>query len=169
MRARSSLGCWSIFLVCFLALKPALAQPTSASWVRDSARSAALAKLSFGTRVQVLTVELSFVEGPLLERSDTSLVIGAFGGQVAVPAARVRAVSVGRSGVKRGAITGCITGGIVFGLWAGGVVSSQCEATDCSSAFFEGFAIGMGYGGAVGAVIGLVIGSFTTVWRPHWP
>lgn len=58
-------------------------------------------------------------------------------------------------GLKIGAITGGLVGGVGLGILAG----AFCESSDCDGAFLSGALVGTGLGALTGGTVGLVIGA----------
>lgn len=158
-----------VAVVVLLSAEPAFAQASAPDSARlDSARTV-LMSIPLGSRIRVLTVGQSVIEGRLASRSDTGIVIRQRGDSSHAAIQRIAVIYLPALNVKSGAIIGGIAGAAVGSLFLGALAQGFCETADCSGAFASGAAWGAALGGAAGAFIGLFIGAFSHHWDPVWP
>jgi hypothetical protein len=127
-----------------------------------------LLSIPLGSRIRVLTVGHSIIDGRLSARSDTGIVIRQRRDSSHASIARIAEIYRPAPSLKSGAIIGGVTGGVVGSLLVGTLATGLCE-TNCHGAFANGATVGAALGGAVGAVVGLGIGSFVHHWERVWP
>jgi len=159
---------WAAFGLLFQPMQNAHAQSVTADTARlDSARSALLS-IPLGSRIRVLTVGHSIIDGRLSARSDTGIVIRQRRDSSHASIARIAEIYRPTPSFKSGAIIGGVTGGVVGTLLLGTLAAGLCEA-NCNGAFADGATVGAAFGGAIGAVVGVGIGSFVHHWKRVWP
>jgi hypothetical protein len=127
-----------------------------------------LLSIPFGSRIRVLTIGHSIIDGRLSARSDTGIVIRQRRDSSHASIARIAEIYRPAPSLKSGAIIGGVTGGVLGGLLLGTLSAGLCEA-NCHGAFADGATVGAGFGAAIGAVVGLGIGSFVHHWKRIWP
>jgi hypothetical protein len=139
-----------------------------------SAGIARLRRACEGSVARVLTTSGENVRGRCGPVEDTRLVVLSEDDRVReIPFGTVEGLWVRRSGVRQGASTGALIGGVGGAAWAVLVVSALCGEGGGDDGCQEDMLIGAIAGGAAGSLTGLVvggaIGSVTRVWVRVYP
>lgn len=158
----------AVFTALFPPMQPAHAQSVTADTARLESARAVLLSIPLESRIRVLTVGNSIIDGRLSARSDTGIVIRQRRDSSHASIARIAEIYRPAPSLKSGAIIGGVTGGVVGSLVLGTLAAALCEA-NCNGAFADGATVGAGFGGAIGAVVGLGIGSLVHHWKRVWP
>jgi hypothetical protein len=124
-----------------------------------------------GSVARVITTSGEDVRGRCGPVEDRRLVVlDAEGGVREIPFQAVNDVWVRRSGVRQGAGTGALIGGVGGAAWALLVVSALCDAGGgCQEDMLVGAIAGGAAGSLAGIVVGGAIGGATRVWVRLYP
>jgi hypothetical protein len=124
-----------------------------------------------GSVARVTTSSGEEVRGRCGPVEDSRLVVLGEGGRIReIPFGSVEGLWVRRSGVRRGAGTGALIGGVGGTAWALLVASALCDGGDgCEEDTLIAAIAGGAAGSLAGLVVGGAIGSATRVWVRVYP
>ena len=157
-----------LFTVMVLLTQPVSAQSIAADSARVKDARVVLFSVPLGSRIRILTVGQTIVEGRLAARSDTGIVVGRGSDSSRASIARIATIWRPASNVKPAAITGGLAGGALGALAFGVLSAGLCEA-NCRGAWADGAAVGGLWGAGLGAAIGIAVGAITHHWERVWP
>jgi hypothetical protein len=158
----------ALFTVMVLFTQPATAQSVAGDSAHVSEARDVLFSVPLGSRIRILTVGQTIVEGHLAARSDTGIVIGRGSDSSRASIARIATIWRPATNIKAGAVSGGLAGGALGALALGVLSAGLCEA-NCHGAFADGAAVGGLFGAGIGAAIGIGIGAITHHWERVWP